>query len=159
MIRKHSDPGLAEPRSAPFDVAERLAVRCLADTKTGCWEWTASTARGYAQFSLWGKGKKAHRVFWEQCYGKVPAGLQLDHLCRNTTCINPSHLEPVTPRTNTLRGSTLAARNASVTHCPAGHELSGANLRRSGGRRFCRACGREKQRRFKERRLRSATLS
>lgn len=31
--------------------------------------------------------------------------MQLDHLCRNPACCNPSHLEPVTPKENTRRGN------------------------------------------------------
>lgn len=48
--------------------------------------------------------------------GAVPVGHVLDHLCRNTFCVNPAHLEPVTQLVNTRR--TLAA---TKTHCIKGH--------------------------------------
>lgn len=54
-------------------------------------------AQGYAQ-------KAAHVAAWERQYGKVPDGYQLDHLCRQRSCINPDHLEPVIPAVNIQRG-------------------------------------------------------
>lgn len=56
-------------------------------------------------------------------YGEIPVDLQLDHLCRNPSCINPKHLEPVTPRVNTLRSTSFSAVNANKTSCPYGHPL------------------------------------
>ena len=88
-----------------------------------------------------------HRVAYEAAVGPIPEGLQLDHLCRNTLCTNPAHLEPVTCRENLLRGNTLQAANAAKTHCPYGHPYAGENLRvrrlKSGGLgRSCRECAR-----------------
>lgn len=82
----------------------------------------------------------AHRVIYEETLGPIPAGLTLDHLCRNRTCVNPSHLEPVTNRENILRGESLSARRARQTECYRGHPLSGENLYSWGGRRYCRKC-------------------
>jgi hypothetical protein len=57
-----------------------------------------------------GKGgaRSAHRFYYEQHVGPIPEGLQLDHLCRNTRCVNPAHLEPVTGAENMRR--RVAAR-------------------------------------------------
>jgi hypothetical protein len=75
--------------------------------------------------------------------------LQIDHLCRVRHCVNPAHLEPVTPRVNARRGFGASGRNARKTHCPAGHPYAGDNLYRYPitGDRHCRACGREQKRR------------
>ncbi len=115
---------------------------------TGCWLWTGRLHRnGYGAF--W-DGKRlalAHRVAHELFVGPIPAGLTIDHLCRNPSCVNPTHLEPVTQRVNDLRGNTMAAMRARVTACPQGHPYSDANTSRdSKGRRYCKTCHRDRAR-------------
>jgi hypothetical protein len=73
---------------------------------TLCWVWLRSRDKlGYARMSMPGRsGALAHVVFWEREHGAVPAGTELDHLCRNSSCVNPDHLEPVTHAENVRRG-------------------------------------------------------
>lgn len=108
----------------------------------GCWEWTGSrNSAGYGLTFLDGRPSKAHRALWVRTHGPVPEGLELDHLCRNRGCVNPAHLEPVTHRTNILRGKGITAEYAQKTHCPKGHPYSGYNLRvTTPGARKCRVC-------------------
>jgi hypothetical protein len=83
----------------------------------------------------------AHRAAYELAHGPVPPGMVLDHRCRERTCINPAHLEPVPNRENVLRGVGPSAVNARKTACKRGHPLAGPNLyRMPDGRRQCRAC-------------------
>lgn len=97
----------------------------------------------YATVRINGRATTAHRAMYEILVGPIPDGLQLDHLCRNRSCFNPKHLEPVTCRENLLRGNTHAATNAKKTHCIRGHAYDATNtiLLATGGR-ACRECGR-----------------
>lgn len=117
-----------------------------------CWEWLgASIQTGHGVFWLNQKNIGAHVFAYGQTKGKVPKSLELDHLCRNPPCVNPEHLEAVTPKVNTLRGNGAAAINARKTHCKRGHPLGGENLYvNSKGQRICRECTRQYQRGRKE---------
>ncbi|MBO0884191.1 MAG: HNH endonuclease [Mycobacterium sp.] len=88
----------------------------------------------------------AHVFAYELLVGPIPTGMQLDHLCRNRSCVNPDHLEPVSQRVNLLRGATQPAFNTAKTHCPQGHPYEGDNLAfNRDGSRFCRTCSRDRQ--------------
>lgn len=120
---------------------------------SGCWDWIAATSdRGYGHILWDGKVVLAHRLVLLVGDG-IPPGLVVDHLCRNRACVNPDHLEPVTTRTNLLRGDTITARNAAVTHCPWGHEYDEANTYYGKGGRRCRACHRERARTSQQERI------
>ena len=119
----------------------------MAFTDDGHWEWTANKDRaGYGLF--WHDGeRRAHRWAYEYFVGPIPQDLVIDHLCRNTSCVNPNHLEPVTNKENVLRGEGFAARNAKLTHCPQGHPYDEKNTRWkrvdsvNAQHRQCRQCG------------------
>lgn len=117
-----------------------------------CWIWTAAKSKGYGRFMLPGRRLvQAHRLSYS-LERPIPDGLELDHLCRNRACVNPTHLEPVTTRTNLLRGEGASARNAIKRTCPNGHEYDAVH---SAGRndRICLACRQAAQRaRYRRRR-------
>ena len=111
-------------------------------TGSGCWNWTAGTTPlRYGKFRVGGRITYAHRYSYEMAYGPIPEGLQLDHLCRNPSCVRPSHLEAVTCRENLMRGDTPAAKHAAKTHCPQGHEYNDTNTYMTpAGTRQCKPC-------------------
>lgn len=86
--------------------AEPIPQRYRIDSDTGCWIWqrTINPRTGYGQLTHEQRSWTAHRFYYERAHGPVPRGLQLDHLCRNRACCNPSHLEPVTAQENVRRG-------------------------------------------------------
>ena len=112
-----------------------------------CWNWLGSLDRdGYGRVRYNGRRTRAHRIAYELAIGPIPAGLVIDHLCRNRRCVNPDHLEPVTSQENTRRGVTGQARaeqKRAQTHCEHGHEFTEANTayRLTGGRK-CKECHR-----------------
>lgn len=125
-------------------------VNKITFSDSGCWLWTGGrTVRGYGLFWLNGNDVRAHRFAYEEMVGEIPEGMVLDHLCRVTTCVNPSHLEPVTNRENVLRGYGPTAENARRDACRMGHPFSPENTysRPGLGDRQCRACRLEESRR------------
>lgn len=118
---------------------------------TPCRVWTGyRNANGYGR--LWvacedgGRRRAtAHRVALQAYLGEpLPPPTReatVDHLCGNRACCEPTHLELVTARENTLRGDSPAADRATRRWCPHGHPLSGSNLyRRRDGHRQCWCC-------------------
>lgn len=72
--------------------------------RSGCWVWTGKLdEKGYSVASYFGKKTSGYRLSYEMFVGPIPAGLQIDHLCRNKACVNPEHLEAVTMSVNFLR--------------------------------------------------------
>lgn len=140
------------PDNINYTDYRRFRDKFYVDNDTGCWLWTAYIGDdGYGQFWLNGYRPRAHIVSYRWWVGSIPDGLQLDHLCRVRHCINPNHLEAVTPRENLLRGDTKTARNAKRIHCPSGHLLIGSNVYiRANGGRECRACRKEAKVRWRE---------
>jgi hypothetical protein len=139
---------LGQLRKAGYDVPRRIGpgtaeTRFLASVeKTAeCWIWRGHVTNGYGRIYVDGKHVGAHRFSFELHVGPIPEGLHIDHLCRNQVCVNPAHLEPVTPRENLLRGFSNAAQNARKTHCKHGHSLANAYVR-PNGQRACRECRR-----------------
>lgn len=119
-------------------------------TQDGCLEWVGQRGEvGYGRFYAVGKRwVLAHRWAYERWVGPIPDGLVIDHLCRNTACVEPSHLEPVTTWENVvMRGIGPSALNARKTHCLHGHEFTAENTyRHHNGGRQCRTCRKERQR-------------
>jgi hypothetical protein len=133
---------------------ERFEAKYVRLTESGCWAWTACISKaGYAKFGDGLKVRPAHIWSYEQKKGKVPQGLELDHLCRVRCCVNPDHLEAVTHKVNMTRGiaaEKLAEYFNTITHCPQGHEYSGENTAFSlsanseSSRKYCKECKRLK---------------
>lgn len=122
---------------------KRFLAKVEFDFTSACWNWTgAIQSKGYGSFGR----KLSHRWAYERFVGPIPDGMQLDHTCRNTRCVNPAHLEPVSNLENQRR------RQALQTHCKQGHPLSGDNLRMKGNRRVCVTCARASSRKSMQKR-------
>lgn len=138
-----TQPELNEVRFASF-----------VDTSGDCWIWM-----GHRDRSGYGKTKgdrrtswSAHRYAYATFVEVIPPNRQLDHLCRTPACVNPDHLEIVTHAENMRRSGA-----ALKTHCIHGHEYTPENTyyrtSRSGGRRDCRACIRQRVRDYNARKV------
>lgn len=150
----------ARRRTDPYASPDERFVRKVRVADDGCWQWLGSlSVKGYGHFYAdRDRGViRAHRWAYERLVGPIPEGLTLDHLCRNTSCVNPAHLEPVSSGTNTLRGDAVSARNARKTHCIRDHEFTPENTRidHKGGR-VCVQCKRERDNRSQRNRRAAA---
>lgn len=152
--RTHPDKFLTE--------GERIQ-RKIQVNEDGCWIWQGKLNNlGYGTY----KRKSAHRMVYQYYKGAVPEGLELDHLCREPSCVNPDHLEAVTHQVNMSRGFTgraehLAKMHRLKTHCKEGHEYSPENTRIETingvfRARRCKQCDINKSRRYHEKRSRAA---
>lgn len=127
--------------------SEKIEFYVVRVPESTCWYWNGSIhpVTGYGKISIgYGAGGHktylAHRISYEHHKGPIPKGLHVDHLCREKSCINPAHLEPVTPSENSLRGLNSRLR-VPTTHCPHGHAYTPENTRFSvKGHRLCLMC-------------------
>lgn len=111
----------------------------------GCWEWVGHRDERYGRFPYRGE-RWAHRSSYVIHHGPIPEGLEIDHLCRFTFCVNPAHLEAVTRSEN--------VRRAAAARGPAAHGTTArawAGCRCHPCREAQRAYGRSNRRRAVER--------
>ena len=125
--------------------------------QSGCWVWQGALAgKEYGYFWNGIKTVYAHRFAYEYFnQTEIPTDREIDHLCRNHSCVNPVHLELVTRSQNMLRGDIEAmSYNKKKTQCPQGHPYSGSNTYiYPNGYRRCRICQREHQIQWKQHHL------
>ena len=131
------------------NAVDRFEKYVSPEPMSGCWLWIGTASNGYGRFWTGIRQVQAHRFSYEQANGSIPVGLVVDHLCRNPSCVNPTHLEAVSNRENVLRGIGLPAIAIKKTACPRGHEYSGENLTRTKmGHRVCLTCTAARARRY-----------
>lgn len=134
-----------------MDVTEEQKRRFMAlvNIRPGmCWLWKGNHSKGYGRFLVQSADQQtiaSHRFAYLAFVGKIPEGLELDHLCRNTRCCNPEHVEPVTREENLRRSDVALGIRSAATHCASGHEFTKANTYiRTSGRRACKECNRRR---------------
>jgi hypothetical protein len=132
---------------------------------TECLEWTgAKDSSGYGIRRINGRNFSVHRLAWIEAYGPPPASAPLvPHRCDNPPCYLIDHLfvgtvaDNVADREAKGRGVNLpAANNAIKTRCPAGHTYSPENTRTRNGKRYCKACDRDRKRESRARQQQEA---
>ena len=129
-------------------LAERVAAKYHKHIgKDACWEWEGfKDGKGYGRIWNPGGSQYAHVVVYELKVGPVPSGHEVDHVCNNTSCVRPKHLEAVTGAENTRRRDERLGNPASrITHCINGHERNEIHTYiNKRGHTVCRTCARER---------------
>lgn len=124
----------------------------------GCWVWMGANSGNerakrapYGICTVWNEDYTVreyvlcHVLSYTVLVGPIPEGLILDHLCRNTLCVHPLHLEPVTRGENVLRGMAPNILIMRSGRCSRGHLIEGANagIWKGKAQPTCKTCHRE----------------
>ena len=119
----------------------KYASNC--NTVENCWEWKGGkTYQGYGVFSSDNRESiLAHRWIWTYLFGPMPKNRVINHRCRNTSCVNPVHMEVISQSENVLVGDHYERK---IMHCPRGHAYTTKNTyiqrRYNGNSRSCKIC-------------------
>jgi hypothetical protein len=130
-----------------LDALEAAASKCVP------W-WGPMHPEGYGEVRRRRHRELAHRMIYRESFGAIPAGYVVHHRCGVRACVNPEHLELLSPGDHSRLHDALTpvnARRRAATHCKYGHEFTEENTHRESGRRVCRSCSARRQREYRER--------
>ena len=149
-----------EERKAWEEIVEAFLLSLSTKTEISsdhdCVLWVGArrSVDGYGAFCIGNKVYPAHRLMYKIAIGGIPPKYLIHHICGNTNCINPSHLETMNFRAHFLIGASPPAVNHMKCECVHGHPFNKKNTRifneKNRIRRACRACGRDAYNRHRE---------
>lgn len=94
---------------------ERFLAFVEKTSEDSCWyRLTRGRENGYTTITFDHRRVSAHRFSYAAFRGDVGGNQEIDHLCRDRACVNPSHLELVTRKENLRRRDTIYDSSAWV---------------------------------------------
>ena len=108
---------------------------------SGCWEWKRQLHHsGYATVGIAGRRVQVHRLALEARLGAPLGKQQAHHICANSFCVNPDHLQPVTQHDNKaemmargyLESRIRDLESALAIHAPEHPLLRDVGISRAG---------------------------
>ncbi len=95
-----------------------------------CWNWTGTVSGGYGRLSIGKLWFKAHRISYYLHHKELPTDLTIDHLCKNTLCVNPDDVALLDgfETTLTIVGDPSLPRGDLRIDCSAGWIEHGTSL-------------------------------
>jgi len=177
-------PTVNRNRLAPRTIEALVGAYTVEDPTTSCWLWSMSLERGYptrvtevtpGRFVLGHdyrglypnhvRKQPAHRAVYRAVTGTDIDGLELHHLCGVRSCVNPTHLLPLTAEAHSqlhatdrkLATALAASPTVDTTElCKRGHAWEATTYTKPGGGRYCKACRCVAQQKYNDR-LRATT--
>jgi hypothetical protein len=146
-VRMTGSPnGRIRPVGVPFE--ERFWARV--EKTDACWLWTGGKSHdGYGSLNRTNGPKvRAHRASYEMFVGPIPEEMTVDHICFNTLCVNPEHLQLLSSADNARR-----QRLRLLGLCSNGHKMTPENtyVRPGTDVRRCKTCVRDRGREYRAR--------
>lgn len=137
LLKGHTDPRPITPQGRTVD--ERFWEKVA--KSPGCWNWIAAISEddGYGRFGIGQSVQLTHRVSYELAGGTIPPGMEIDHICRNRTCVNPGHLRVVTSQKNRENHSGPQSNNKTGirgVYWVTGKRKWGASVNQKGRKYF-----------------------
>ena len=128
------DEELAFSEHSRSTLIERMIDKISVADKTGCWEWTAATAKKYGYIWDGDKLVRSHRLSLRLALdaGEFDENLNCNHRCDNPPCVNPSHLRQGTQRENILESRLTKLTEKDVREIKSRYRKNDVTMRELG---------------------------
>lgn len=137
------DPEWAARQVAKWWALDKITTTAALFDGEPCWLYGNIRPGGYGAVQTGGRRYVTHRVSLAAALGRdVPSDLVANHLCGDSRCVNPAHLEEATHKRNVSHGGRAGEwqrHQAASPTCKRGHAKHPDNRTGQG---HCRACQR-----------------